>query len=435
MGDALDEQLFGGLSISSLDSGGEGEDVVEDEELSTHTNELYQRLQDLEEMTGSFLHGRPLLLSSTYASYADLEPGQSQEFKLVLPTFDVSEVLTISVACVSATSAPQSGNANDENAQNSPGGCHELADDESKPVSCPSPVALSLYQLRRTDDHNRTLSPMKNDYIYEIRPQSVETQQQGAASGVTGQTGILDLTLTAADGISAGTYFLRLTSLGNGNGHQQPAAGEHFPESVVSQQVRLAYNVHRSIRAADVKPGERLRGVVNQGQMTFFRYTHDASKHNKLITIRVTPLPAAGSYALSDSAGVFNVPNSCDPDLYVSNTHGGLVGVTRATAQWSSESAGCDRIDIHPSDPHRSRGSVFIIGVLGHREVNSFELSVLLSDPPVLRPFAPGSEVTVSLETGQAEYYAMPMPPPGRRVVLSVVPCSFSSSSSSSSSS
>jgi len=419
----LEEHLFGGLSISSLDSGNE-DGNPSDEELSTQT-ELYQRLQDLDEMTGSFLHGRPLLLNSTYASYADLEPGQSQEFKLVLPSFDVSEVLTISVACLGApieTQQPTIESANDENAQNIASSLRFQHEVKSKfSVSRPSfmPIALSLYQLRRTDVHNRTLSPTKSDYVYEIRPQSSEGQ---AASGVTGPTGLLDLTLTAADGISAGIYFLRLTSL-----VEPPPQGAVAATSVLpSQQVRLSHHVHPSVRAADIQPDEAVRGAVCMGQTAFFRYTHSRAHEGKLITIKVLPLTVSGATnrtPLSSSG----LAHSCDPDLYVSNAHGGLVGVTREAAQWKSVSAGCDRVDIHPSDPQIARGSVFVIGVVGHRENNPFELSVALSEPPMLHDFqAAGGEARVSLLPGQSQYFVMRLPPAPSRVILSVVP--FSSS-------
>lgn len=92
--------LFGGLSLSSLDSGDDG--GASEDDVSTQT-ELCQRLRELDEITSNFLDTRPLLLSSAYSSYLELEPGQAQELKLVLPCFSVTDVLIISLACLNGT--------------------------------------------------------------------------------------------------------------------------------------------------------------------------------------------------------------------------------------------------------------------------------------------------------------------------------------------
>lgn len=384
--------LFGGLSISSLDSGNEDDPNHSDEELSTHTTELYQRLQDLDEMTGSFLHTSPLLLNSAYSSYTDIEPGSSQEYKLVLPSFDVSEVLTISVACISAafpftTATINSQDQNKEIANSNSRLNAGTSPSEKALVPTHHPIAVSMYQVRRTDDQNRTLSPMKNDFMYEIKSHSVSHEDEKKRSE-TGSTGLCDLTLTAADGIGPGTYIVKLSNI-----LETHANNAQF---ISAQQIKISYQVYPSIRATPIAEGEAIEGAVALNQFCYFRYTH--TSRDKLITIRVK---------LLNNGAIEYARSSCDPDLYVSNAYNGLVGVTRQSAQWCSIASGCDRVDIHPFDPQVSRGNVFVIGVMGYGDSNAFELSVSASDPLPLLPYMPGTSMTLTLKRGEAQYFAM----------------------------
>ena len=365
--DYQNQNIFGGLSISSLDSANDG--GASDEDVSTQT-ELYQRLQDLDDIALGFLNTRPTLLNSSYSSYADVEPGKSQEFKLVLPTLTQHDVLAVSVTCLDDS-------------------MHKTVNIEQGPPYINDPIRrassaslhdifISLFQLHRTMDHNCTISPLKNDHIHEIK-----SNYGRGSSDSTGISGMFDATFTTADGIAPGTYFIKLTNM-----------CVVFPQSepVPSQHIRIRYQVHPCVRAIPIETGEALIGSVALNKFVFFRYT--LQDPSMLLSIRVSPV--------ADAMG-----NACDPDLYVTNRHNGLVAVDRTTAQWSSTQSGCDRVDIHPQDAKAALGSTFILGVVGYREMNHFELCVQVCVPNPIQEYSVGDNIPVTLSPGDFTFFAM----------------------------
>jgi hypothetical protein len=95
---ARDEQYFDALSISSLGSDGMQEQSMAG---SIQTVELYQRLQDLDELTAKFLGDRRVILQNDHDSFSDIEINCSQDFELkVSNNFSSNDVLALSVQCI-----------------------------------------------------------------------------------------------------------------------------------------------------------------------------------------------------------------------------------------------------------------------------------------------------------------------------------------------
>ena len=79
MSASCEAHYFDALSISSLGSDGMQEQSIVG---STQTVELYQRLQDLDDMTSKFLLERRVSLHPDHDSFSDVELSCSQEFEL-----------------------------------------------------------------------------------------------------------------------------------------------------------------------------------------------------------------------------------------------------------------------------------------------------------------------------------------------------------------
>ena len=98
MTSAREEQYFDALSISSLGSDGLQEHSIVG---SVQTVELYQRLQDLDELTAKFLGERRVVLNPDHDSFSDIEINCCQEFELKISnSFSSNDVLTLSVLCI-----------------------------------------------------------------------------------------------------------------------------------------------------------------------------------------------------------------------------------------------------------------------------------------------------------------------------------------------
>lgn len=93
-----EEQYFDALSISSLGSDGMQEQSMAG---SIQTVELYQRLQDLDELTAKFLGNKRVTLQNDCDSFSDIEINSSQDFDLkVSNNFSSNDILTLSVMCI-----------------------------------------------------------------------------------------------------------------------------------------------------------------------------------------------------------------------------------------------------------------------------------------------------------------------------------------------
>ena len=93
-----EEQYFDALSISSL-----GSDGMQEQSLagSIQTVELYQRLQDLDELTSKFLGDKRVALHNDHDSFSDIEISCSQDFELkVANNFSSNDILALSVSWI-----------------------------------------------------------------------------------------------------------------------------------------------------------------------------------------------------------------------------------------------------------------------------------------------------------------------------------------------
>ena len=96
-----------------------------------------------------------------------------------------------------------------------------------------------------------------------------------------------------------------------------------------------------------------------------------------------------------------------DPDLFVSNKHNGMVAVSKDNYIWKSTNVGADRVDIHPNDLERGRSNILMIGVLGYKDRNEFELEILLSDALAINPVSVGETLNVYVKPNKYTYFSL----------------------------
>ena len=100
-----------------------------------------------------------------------------------------------------------------------------------------------------------------------------------------------------------------------------------------------------------------------------------------------------------------------DPDLYVTNSYDGLVGVTRDNCTWKSIGLGPDRVYIHPEDINAPRGSFFVIGVYGAGSDDTpFELTVTTCECPEIKSIQLNSNFFVDVSS-RYEFFALHIDP------------------------
>lgn len=156
--------------------------------------------------------------------------------------------------------------------------------------------------------------------------------------------GEYEIALTGSQGILPGSYSLIVKN----NGHY-------------SQAVKVNYSVNPYVNATSLALGQSVIRKNCKNEFMYFRYIHYNT--DKLLSIRVMPISEKSVY-----------PG--DPDLFVSNRFKGLVNVTSTNFVWRSYNIGTDQIDISPNDIESSRGNVYIIGVFGYKDINSYVLDI-----------------------------------------------------------
>ena len=195
--------------------------------------------------------------------------------------------------------------------------------------------------------------------------------------------GVYSFALTTAD-VSSGEYQLLLMNEGDS-----------------AQNVRISYRVKRVVRAAPLEIGKTVKGSVELNQVQYYRVVGPVDT-SKLLTFRVQPD--------TDAAGKF----IGDPDLFVCNSHGGLVEVTRESASWSSITTGVEVVHIHPEDPSAKRGRVFIIGIIGARDSSLFTLDVATTSPPPILRMSPNVFDELRTSASRPAYFCVDVnPTPG----------------------
>ena len=189
-------------------------------------------------------------------------------------------------------------------------------------------------------------SPSKGLYSLNIKPDYHQ--------------GVYSYALTTAD-VSDGEYQLRLTNEGDS-----------------SQSLRISYRVKKVVRAAPLEIGRVVKGKVAFNQMHYYRIAAPADT-SKLLTFRVQPDTDAAGQSIGD------------PDLFVCNSHGGLVEISRESATWRSVTTGVEMVHVHPQDPFAARGRIFIIGIAGAKDVNAYTLEASATSPPPLLRLSPNA--------------------------------------------
>lgn len=211
-----------------------------------------------------------------------------------------------------------------------------------------------------------------------------------------------DLVVTPAHGLIPGKYILNVTN--------------RSADELVS--VRIQHGITQQVAATPIQIGTVLRGSTAANEFKFYRYVcHDPSK---LITIRVRPVMSSPTSSEGKGTPIG------DPDLYVTNRYSGFVALSKDNAIWKSTTVGVDRVDILPDDAEAQRGSIYIIGVLGCKKVNDFELSVTTCVPEPIHEFPIATDVPSSelqLQRGQYKYFKIPIDSSSKgKIVLKIEP-------------
>lgn len=302
------------------------------------------------------------MLNDAHDTFSDLDPRRQQLFELMLPPLRESDVLCLSVSRV-PRGAPTAG--------------------------------LSARAKRSTAQYKDTL-----DVSLKLANDSETVSGYHKAEGFDGDdedrvvfvpncfNGTYDFVLTPAHGLLPGKYILDVTN--------------QSADEVVS--VRVQHGVTQQVAATPLQAGGAHKGSVAANEFKFYRFVnHDPAK---LVTIRVRPLVSAPG-----AVGGKTAPAG-DPDLYVTNRYSGFVALTKDTALWRSTTVGVDRVDILPEDAEAARGNTYIIGVLGCKKTNDFEVSVNTSVPEKVLDFpvtAGGEDTKIVLSRGKYKYFRIPL--------------------------
>lgn len=192
-----------------------------------------------------------------------------------------------------------------------------------------------------------------------------------------------------------GERFLTLP-LGAGAGGVYTVAVAHLGATDHQLSYRVSYSLLGDVPAEEIAANATVRGENGAGEMTFYRYTH-APQEGALITVHARPV--------TDGAG----EPIGDPDLYISNVAGGLFEVTRDRYVWKSCNVGADRVDIHPRDSAATISNGFLIGILGYRERNVFEVEVKVTLPKPIEDVRAGSKVDFAARPGEYKFFRLPV--------------------------
>jgi hypothetical protein len=261
------------------------------------TLELRKRLEELEEITLSFLterciflatffdSHRPLLLTPLSDSFADIDEQGTQEFEFYLPEFTRNDVLCLDVTCLS--------DSIDNSLANLPRG---------QPKKIPhEPLEVNL---RASNEDAHSFLPSYHNGEYEF-------------------------VLTSAHGMTTGKFIVVVKNLGSS-----------------PQSVRAHLGVAPYVPATPLTAGETIfrRNLPRKAEFSYFRFL--LQDPSQLISIRVKSLRGETADRQTDSVDLLSGENGeeSDPDIYVTNKYSGLVRVDRNNYIWRSAMIGSDQV-------------------------------------------------------------------------------------------
>lgn len=367
---------LGTLSISSL-AGTETniDDASEDDDFDA-TAALYQRLHDLEKMTQTFLNERPIRLNNQHDSFTDVDKGSKQDFDLEILEFQHDQVLCLSIYCIPET-------VNDESMY--------ILDEAPKIVREHQPLDIVLYQITSSSSAGAIAVAPATTTTPTANPTNADQSYTPSL-----HNGEYSFALTSAAGLVPGSYRLVIHNIG-----------------FATQPIRVTQKIVQEVRATPIRPSQKVVGCNGANEFSYYRFTSTST--TQLITIRAKP--------------VFDASNSPigDPDLYVTNRYNGLVAVDKENFVWKSTNVGADRVDIHPQDLDMVRGSTFVIGILGYKDRNEFEIEVSVSDPRPIRQLEVGESIEVLLSTDDPKHFSLHVDSGSKaRLFMTVTPLSDS---------
>jgi hypothetical protein len=219
---------FGGLSISSLASD-DRSDLFSEGEATQSQLELYQRLQDLEEITANYLMDRPIELKSDHDTFAEIERNHFQDFELRIKSFSANDVLTLSISCL-----PDCMNEAFE-------AMH--LDEHMQPPLEHHPLKISMVQ-----SFDQTLSTSERENSTIFLPKLYN--------------GDYSFVLTTAHGMKSGLYVLTVAN-------EENAIDE---SRKIYQSIRVSYRIHSSVRAITIENSRSILGRVGSNDFIYYRY-------------------------------------------------------------------------------------------------------------------------------------------------------------------
>eukprot|EP01038_Epipyxis_sp_PR26KG_P005834 gene5834-8049_t len=286
--------------------------------------------------TWDYFLTKPVQLNTNNDSFSEIDYNDQQSFELTISSLSPNEIVTITVTCIPDSRMDE-----------------ELIFSEKRNIIGIDHQALS-FSLQRKDEAE------DDDIFLNFKPVLLNGEYSFA--------------LSASHGLSPGVYILTIM---NNSEFDYEKINLNTSKT---QTVRVSYKIYPAVRATPIKVNQQVNGRINANEYAYYRFVN--TDPAKLVTIQVKPLFDDFGTAIGD------------PDLYVTNRFDGLVGITKDNYIWKSTCVDNDRIEIHPSDvnlPHNDQvdrqldlsdqSQVFMIGVLGYREINEFELIVTLSNP------------------------------------------------------
>mmetsp|Transcript_8898 Transcript_8898/g.33596 ORF Transcript_8898/g.33596 Transcript_8898/m.33596 type:complete len:703 (-) Transcript_8898:231-2339(-) len=177
-------------------------------------------------------------------------------------------------------------------------------------------------------------------------------------------------------------------------------AVEHIGTHSAQMSVKCGVTYVQAIEAVGLPPNATIRGENGTSEFTYYRFVN--TQPDALITIHARP-------AFDEDGEPIG-----DPDLYVSNVANGQGRLDRERYVWKSCNVGADRVEVHPGDSSARMGNTYLIGVLGYKERNVFDVEVKVTPPLPIVELAINSSVEFTARSDSYCYFKFRVDPERR---------------------
>jgi len=316
--------------------------------------ELWDKLSDLEESTAGLEGGKRFTeITENLPSYEDVNKGETSHLYLHVEAEKAAEndALLISVTA--------------------------LQDDNQTPTENAETCRIFL---RKSDVAGVARSKLE---LEVAGPERFDAKWESSQGYTRDGERFVTLPLDGAD--AQGDYFV---------------AVEHTGKHHAQMSVKVAYSFVRVQDAIDVGPDTTTRGENGASEFTFYRFVNTTPE--ALVTIHARPVMDETGEPIGD------------PDLYVSNIAEGMAPVDRDRYVWKSCNVGADRVDIHPGDSSALISNTYLIGILGYKEHNVFEVEIKVTPPLPITRLHLNSAVDFEAGTNTYQYFKLKVDPERR---------------------